>query len=79
MPVNGVGAKDFLTLSPKVHDLDCIVASISGGGLVSGICVAAKVPPTHTNTLSWQLPRVTTTAFSFVVSLLNRASTPKSK
>ena len=27
----------------QVDDLDCIMAAVGGGGMISGICVAAKV------------------------------------
>ena len=38
----------------QVPELDAIIAAVGGGGLVSGIAVAAKVNPTISDVLSCQ-------------------------
>lgn len=35
----------------QVEDLDCIIAAVGGGGMISGISVAAKVMMTSLCTL----------------------------
>ena len=48
-------------VSSQVPDLDVIVGSLSGGGLVGGMCVAAKVSlssPSQTNETNNYLPSV---------------------
>jgi len=33
----------MLVVLLQVKDLDCIIAAVGGGGMISGVCVAAKV------------------------------------
>ena len=38
----------------QVEDLDCIIAAVGGGGMISGISVAAKVMMTSTKLCALQ-------------------------